>query len=572
MAESTFGDSRKSENGNSREISVVKNSPSSFHIVGTKLKDNITGLQRVGGSAGNYLQLPVSRLHQLFTVNNSPDEITDYNTDSMLKIASSCPTAGYCVPSAFLLITPSGVACQFRSKLPVGLQTRTELQVFQQRGGEKRGESLMPTFVTSVNHPFVSQSPVCVFIRQLKAIHNNPSSVNPSGTDDRSAVKYHVMVERRREGRIYSQLDRALAARSLVYSTVDGWLRSHYVFGFGRQCRQLNHFVYGEAKENAAEAVRIYQGRLPNRRVPDRRTSRHLDLRLRDTGSLPPRRVDAGASRTVRAPHLEECILEHVAEQPSTNMQLTSPLTSDSFRYTRGECPGVQQCTPVERIPEHQVDVPVNIHHTPRRLRPVESVDSSVQPNSAKTSVSERPAYICECTGEFPKTRKAARRFGAQGQTVQVAPEEVLGRNRSWPFSLGPIPAFAWNDLGKPWKTEIMMAEPRLACSPPTKSNRAQSPAESVPDFRMNRTGRCHWLAGFLGDLPYPHPFIQACSILISIILIGCQGLAVNSRPNIFTHYNACNTFPERKKKTKLLQRRRMLRVDSAMFVRETRS
>ncbi|KAJ8893905.1 hypothetical protein PR048_006506 [Dryococelus australis] len=47
----------------------------------------------------------------------------------------------------------------------------------------------------------------------------------------------------------------------------------------------------------------------------------------------------------------------------------------------------------------------------------------------------------------------------------------------------------------------------RLACSPPTKSIRVQSPAGSLRIFACeNRAGRCRWSAGFLGDLPFPPP------------------------------------------------------------------
>ncbi|KAJ8871161.1 hypothetical protein PR048_027466 [Dryococelus australis] len=48
----------------------------------------------------------------------------------------------------------------------------------------------------------------------------------------------------------------------------------------------------------------------------------------------------------------------------------------------------------------------------------------------------------------------------------------------------------------------------RLACLPPTKANRVQSPAGSLRMFACgNRAGRCRWSAGFFGDLPFPPPF-----------------------------------------------------------------
>ncbi|KAJ8880389.1 hypothetical protein PR048_016858 [Dryococelus australis] len=45
----------------------------------------------------------------------------------------------------------------------------------------------------------------------------------------------------------------------------------------------------------------------------------------------------------------------------------------------------------------------------------------------------------------------------------------------------------------------------RLACSPPTKAIRVQSPAGSLRIFACgNHAGRCRWPAGILGDLPFP--------------------------------------------------------------------
>ncbi|KAJ8894640.1 hypothetical protein PR048_007304 [Dryococelus australis] len=55
-----------------------------------------------------------------------------------------------------------------------------------------------------------------------------------------------------------------------------------------------------------------------------------------------------------------------------------------------------------------------------------------------------------------------------------------------------------------------MVAE-RLACSPPTKEIRVQSPAGSLRIFAcVNSAGRCRWSSGYLGDPPFPHPFIPA--------------------------------------------------------------
>ncbi|KAJ8867402.1 hypothetical protein PR048_031203 [Dryococelus australis] len=74
----------------------------------------------------------------------------------------------------------------------------------------------------------------------------------------------------------------------------------------------------------------------------------------------------------------------------------------------------------------------------------------------------------------------------------------------------------------------------RLACSPPTKVNRAQSPVGSLRIYACwNRAGLCRWSVSFLGDLPFsPAPSFRRRSIFASIT----QDLTVNSRPNLFTH------------------------------------
>ncbi|KAJ8872148.1 hypothetical protein PR048_025750 [Dryococelus australis] len=67
----------------------------------------------------------------------------------------------------------------------------------------------------------------------------------------------------------------------------------------------------------------------------------------------------------------------------------------------------------------------------------------------------------------------------------------------------------------------------RLACSPPTKAIRVNSPGGSLQIFVFgNRVGRCRWSACFLGDLPFPPPFnYSAAPYFTSTTLIGSQDL-----------------------------------------------
>ncbi|KAJ8888158.1 hypothetical protein PR048_007645 [Dryococelus australis] len=78
----------------------------------------------------------------------------------------------------------------------------------------------------------------------------------------------------------------------------------------------------------------------------------------------------------------------------------------------------------------------------------------------------------------------------------------------------------------------------RLALSPPTKANRAQSPAGS-PDFRKWESRRTMPLVGGSSrgsPVSPPPPNSGTAPIFPSITLIGSQDLAVKSRPNLFTH------------------------------------
>jgi hypothetical protein len=52
------------------------------------------------------------------------------------------------------------------------------------------------------------------------------------------------------------------------------------------------HFVYGECSGNANAAVRRYEERFPQRRVPDSKTILSVAQRLRTTGSVLPKNQD----------------------------------------------------------------------------------------------------------------------------------------------------------------------------------------------------------------------------------------------------------------------------------------
>ncbi|KAJ8894776.1 hypothetical protein PR048_000083 [Dryococelus australis] len=82
----------------------------------------------------------------------------------------------------------------------------------------------------------------------------------------------------------------------------------------------------------------------------------------------------------------------------------------------------------------------------------------------------------------------------------------------------------------------------RLACSPPTKAIRVQSPAGSLRIFAFrNRAEGCRWSAGFLGDLPLPPPFHSGAAQYSPVTLIGSQDLDIKNTPEQTTaaHWRA---------------------------------
>ncbi|KAJ8875989.1 hypothetical protein PR048_023897 [Dryococelus australis] len=105
----------------------------------------------------------------------------------------------------------------------------------------------------------------------------------------------------------------------------------------------------------------------------------------------------------------------------------------------------------------------------------------------------------------------------------------------------------------------------RLACSPPTKANRVQSPAGSLPDFRMWKSCQTTQLvSGFSRGSSVSRVLSsECCSILTSMTLIGSQDLAVTSCPNLITHsiktmetkrsFQPCRQFSEKYRTGKII-------------------
>ncbi|KAJ8895308.1 hypothetical protein PR048_000633 [Dryococelus australis] len=81
-----------------------------------------------------------------------------------------------------------------------------------------------------------------------------------------------------------------------------------------------------------------------------------------------------------------------------------------------------------------------------------------------------------------------------------------------------------------------------LECSRPTKANRVQYPVGPLLIFASgSRAGRCHWSAGFLGDLPFPLPLHSgAAPFSPHFALVGSQELVLNGSPNFSTLLIIC--------------------------------
>ncbi|KAJ8876059.1 hypothetical protein PR048_023967 [Dryococelus australis] len=71
--------------------------------------------------------------------------------------------------------------------------------------------------------------------------------------------------------------------------------------------------------------------------------------------------------------------------------------------------------------------------------------------------------------------------------------------------------------------SRVAAVSERLACSPPTKANRVQSPAGSLPDSRMWESCR---MVPLVGGFSRGSPAFRRCSILTSFTHIGSQDLA----------------------------------------------
>ncbi|KAJ8874925.1 hypothetical protein PR048_022815 [Dryococelus australis] len=162
-------------------------------------------------------------------------------------------------------------------------------------------------------------------------------------------------------------------------------------------------------------------------------------------------------------------------------------------------------------------------------------------------SVHQLPLNIEVLRTDESKTR----RVRSSGEMQGSGKREILEKTRLAATSSGTIPACQNSGATPPgiepgttrWDHKCLpntfwghggWAISRLACSPPTKTDRVQSPVGS-PDFRKWESCWTMTLVGGFSRESPVSPALSFRSIFTSITLIGSQDLAVKSRPNIFT-------------------------------------
>ncbi|KAF8771229.1 hypothetical protein HNY73_018676 [Argiope bruennichi] len=81
------------------------------------------------------------------------------------------------------------------------------------------------------------------------------------------------------------------------------------------------HLMYGADNGNGRAELRCYQKRFLSRRMPNHKMFERLHRQLYENGSFNTSTDGRDRSRTVRQPHMEEIILDHVDETPGTGIR-----------------------------------------------------------------------------------------------------------------------------------------------------------------------------------------------------------------------------------------------------------
>ncbi|GFV63403.1 transposable element tc3 transposase [Trichonephila clavipes] len=84
------------------------------------------------------------------------------------------------------------------------------------------------------------------------------------------------------------------------------------------------HLIYGMAKCNGREALRMYRAKYPGRQLPSRSFFATLHRRLCETGSFNVHKLDTGRQRTTRTVDAEDRVLQELERNPSTSTRVVS--------------------------------------------------------------------------------------------------------------------------------------------------------------------------------------------------------------------------------------------------------
>ncbi|GFW36497.1 DUF4817 domain-containing protein [Trichonephila clavipes] len=84
------------------------------------------------------------------------------------------------------------------------------------------------------------------------------------------------------------------------------------------------HLIYGMAKCNGREALRMYRAKYPGRQLPSRSFFATLHQRLCETSSFNVHKLDTGRQRTTRTVDAEDRVLQELERNPSTSTRVVS--------------------------------------------------------------------------------------------------------------------------------------------------------------------------------------------------------------------------------------------------------
>lgn len=95
-----------------------------------------------------------------------------------------------------------------------------------------------------------------------------------------------------------------------------------FEFSFSEMSDML--LTLGECRGNCAAAARLYEGKYPDRRIPNRKTFASIERRLRENGSFRVQRNDCGGPRTARTVQFDEEVLNLIGDDNSISTRSIS--------------------------------------------------------------------------------------------------------------------------------------------------------------------------------------------------------------------------------------------------------